>query len=187
MSAGVDLFKGIVNFNYNYSNQKFDNSSIINYESENYFKRTGYDGSIRYKFFNGSVQHEKYDSQLVPYERLSYNLNLQGNYKQHMLYSLDYRVDNYNIIQEVDRTEKREFLTGMVAYTFNRNNKLNVMLGYNKRTVINTSRNWLSGRITYLKTIGQLKLVADINFYDSKSDVTKAKYIGGNVSIVRIF
>jgi hypothetical protein len=186
-SAGMDLFKGIVNFNYYYSNQKFDNSSIINYESENYFKRTGYDGSFRYKFFDGSVQYEKYDSELVPYKRLSYNLNLHGNYRQHMLYSLDYRVDNYSIIQEVDRTEKREFLTGMVAYTFNRNNKLNFMLGYNNRTVNNTSRNWFSGRITYLKTIGELKLIADINFYDSKSGNTTSKYIGGNVSIIRTF
>jgi hypothetical protein len=61
------------------------------------------------------------------------------------------------------------------------------MLGYNNRTVNNTSRNWFSGRITYLKTIGELKLMADINFYDSKSGNTTSKYIGGNVSIIRTF
>jgi hypothetical protein len=186
-SAGVDLFNGIVNFNYNYSNQNFDNTSNINYEAENYFKRTGYNGGIRYKFFEGTVEYEKYDSELVPYERLSYKLNLHGNYRQHILYSLNYWVNDFSIIQEEGRTEKREYLTGMLTYTFNRNNKLNGMLGYNKRTVNDVGGNWLSGRITFSKNIGQLRFVADINFYDSKTNNFKTNYIGGNVSIIRTF
>jgi hypothetical protein len=104
-----------------------------------------------------------------------------------MLYSLDYRVEDYSIIQEAGRTEKREYLTGMLAYTFNRNNKLNFMLGYNKRTVNKSGRNWLSGRISYIKSIGNLNFLADINFYNSTSNSSEINFIGGNVSIIRNF
>jgi hypothetical protein len=186
-SAGINLFKGVFNFNYNYSNQSFDDTSNINYELENYFKRTGYNGSINYKFFQGNIRYEKMNSALVPYKQFSYNLNLHGNYRQHMLYSLDYRAEDYSIIQEAGRTEKREYLTGMLAYTFNRNNKLNFMLGYNKRTVNKSGRNWLSGRISYIKSIGNLNFLADINFYNSTSNSSEINFIGGNVSIIRNF
>lgn len=186
-SAGVNLFKGILNFNYNYSNQSFDNSSIIDYEAENYFKRTSFDGSVHYNFFDGSVQYEKYESELVPYERLSYNLNLHGTYGQHILYSLNYSVNDYSVIQEDGRSENRAYLTGMFAYTFNRNNKLNFMLGYNKRTVNDIGGNWLSGKLTYLKSIGQLNIAASVNFYETLSDFLKSEFLGANISIIRNF
>ena len=96
-------------------------------------------------------------------------------------------MNDYSIIQEEGRTEKREYLTGMVAYSFNRNSKLNFMLGYNKRTVNSVGGKWISGKISFLKSLGELKFLAGINFYNSESDHAKSNYIGGNISIVRNF
>lgn len=186
-SAGIFLFKDVINFNYNYSTQNFDDASDINYESENYFKRTGYNGSINYKFFQGGVEQERFNSELVPYKRFSYYFNVHGNFKQHVLYSLNYRVNEFSMMQEQGREEKRAYLTAMVAYSINRNNKLNLMLGYNKRTVNDFEVNWLSARLSYIKYIGKINLAANINFFDSNSLYFTSNYFGGNLSIVRTF
>lgn len=185
-SAGVNLFKGILNFNYNYNNQNFDNSSDITYEIDNYYKRTGYDGSINYKFFSGNVRYEKQLSGLVNYKRLSYILNLHGNYRRY-IYNLDYKVDDYLVIQEEGRKEKRVYLTGMVAYSFSPRSKLNFMLGYNNRTVNGSGRKWITSRISYVSAIGALNLAASINYNDSNSSGSRQNFIGGNISIIRVF
>ncbi len=185
-SAGVNLFKGILNFNYNYSSQNFDNTSDITYEIDNYYKRTSFDGGIHYKFFAGNLRYEKQISGLVSYKLFSYDLNLHGNYGR-IIYSLDYNLDDYIVIQEEGRKEKRAYLSGMVSYSFNPNHKLNFMLGYNNRTVNASGRKWISGRISYVSAIGALNLLAAINYTESNSSPSKTNFIGGNISIIRKF
>lgn len=185
--VGVNLFNGILNFNYNYSNQNFNNASDINFEVDNYFNRYSYGAGINYKFFQGNLRYENFDSALVPYSSLSYNINLHGNYRQNILYSLDYRVNDYNVIQEQNRTEKREYITGMISYKFNRNTKLNFMLGYNKRKLNEIERDWLSGKVSFSTSLGALSFLADFNFYNAKTSDIEANYLGGNISIIRNF
>ena len=69
----------------------------------------------------------------------------------------------------------QEFQSAILSASFDGNNKLNFMLGHNKRTVNKMGRNWLSGRISYIKSIGNLNFLADINFYNSTSNSSEIK------------
>jgi hypothetical protein len=187
LGASLNLFDGIVNFNYAYSTQNFSSSSNISYGAENYFSRNSYGAQINYKFFKGNLQYENYDSALVPYKSLNYNINLQGNYRQKLLYSLDYRVNDYSVIQEKTRTEKREYLTGMVSYRLNYETKMVFRLGYNKRTVNDDGRDWITGRVSFTKLVGALSFNANVNFFNSETTIYRSNYIGGNITIIRKF
>jgi hypothetical protein len=186
-NAGINLFKNILYFNYHFSNQKFKNSSRIIYEAENYYKRMGYDSSISYKFFQGSLRYIEYTSDLVPYSQLSYNMTVRGNFRQNILYNLIYNMDDFRIIQEDGRTEKRGRLAGMVAYRFNTKSRLNLMIGYNKRTLNNYEKEWFNGRISYSTRIGALSIMTNVNFYNNNTEFYETNYLGGNIAIFRNF
>ncbi|WP_242157533.1 hypothetical protein [Aestuariivivens sediminis] len=186
-TAGVTLFKDIIHFNYFFNNQTFKNTSLIIYESENYYKSMGYEGSITYDFFQGSLRYQKYISDLVPYSLLSYNINLRGNLRQNIIYNLNYNGNGYSLIQEAGRNEHRERLTGMLAYAFNTKHKINFTIAYNKRKVNETKRKWLSGQVSYRARIGQLSFMTNVNFFNSHTAFYKANFIGGQISIFRNF
>lgn len=186
-SAGINLFKDIVHFNYHFSNQNFKNTSRIIYEAENYYKSIGYSSGIHYDFFQGNLRYEKYTSDLVPYSQLSYNITLRGNFRQNILYNLIYNMEDFRIIQEDGRAEKRGRLAGMVAYSFNTKSRLNFTIGYNKRTLNNYEKKWFNGRISYSTSIGALSFMANVNFYNNNTEFYDTNYLGGQISIFRNF
>ena len=99
---------------------------------------------------------------------------INTNYRQKLNYSLHYNFNEFDMIQEINKNEIRENISGNISYTLRNNSKINGSIGYNSRRINDWENNWFSGNISFFKSIGALSISTSINYFDSKASLLAA-------------
>jgi hypothetical protein len=185
--ANVSLFKSKLEFYFNVSEQDYINTENTEFLALNYFNRNVYGSRFRYSFISGGIEHDNFRSTIIPYRLTRFYLNLQGNIKQKIFYTLNGDIINYHMIEEEGKKQKYVNFSGNVSYNFNPKSKLNLEAAYRTQEGEALDLNFLTARLQFKTRFRQLFFTAGVEIYKNELFDEKINYKRATIEISRKF
>jgi hypothetical protein len=141
---------------------------------------------MEYKSVNGGVEYDNYASSVIPYKLMRYFLQIQGSFKNKLLYSLN---GNYRDYKEIDNETDQKYtdVSGNIAYMFTAVSKLNVELGYRKQIGNAIDLDLLTLRTEFTTTYRQLFFKVGVELYRRTYLNEDVNFNGAYIQIIRNF
>lgn len=186
LSSSLLLFNRIFEIYYRGSAQYYNKIEQTEYLSLNRFYQNISGLRLYYKFATAGVEYDYYNSDLIPYKRFNYYLNLNIKIKSRMLLSVNGTIRDYTMLDtDVDHTYTN--LSGRFTYSINSWSKLNIEGGYLKQIGSTIDLNLISGKTEFIATMRKLSMKASFNIYKRSYSRSNFFYTGTHLEIIRKF
>jgi len=184
--ASLTLFGRSVEIYYRWRNQDYSNLQQSEFQSLNYFTQNILGARFEYKFASAGVEHDSYESNIIPYRLYRFYFQLQGNFKNRVLFSLNSNLRNYEMLDDQENQTYAD-VSGNVVYQFAPQTKLKFEVGYRKQMGSGIDLDLLTFRSEFTAHYRQLDFVAGIEVYRRFYLNEKVNFIGGNFEVIRKF
>jgi len=185
--ANVSLFNNKISLYFKTANQDFINPENIEFLTLDYFNQKVYGARINFKFINGGVEQDNFESTIIPYRLTRYYLILQGNFKQKLLFTLNGTARDYQMIIEEGNKQQFYNLTGTVGYFLGKKTKLNILGSYLKQNGEGINLDLLTSRVELSTRFLQIYMKASFELYKSKFYTEQLDYNKFAIQISRKF
>jgi hypothetical protein len=163
--AGISLFNRFLELYYRGGLQDFRNVESAEFLTLNQYDQHVVGGKIRYRFMNGGVEYDMYNSSLVPYKRVNYFLNLHFRINSKWLVSGNGSLRDYMLI-DTDVNHQYANVSGRISYQISSRIKANVQIGYLSQKGPGIDLELLNGRIEIMTHFRKLYFKTGLIHYN---------------------
>ncbi len=163
--ASVLILDQLADLYFRYGQQDFTQVEAPEYLNLNTYKQYTAGLKLQYKFLNGGLEYDRYNSSIIPYERMSYFINANIKAGARLLLSFNGTYRNYTLLAE-DLDHKYTNLSGRLAWKISTHTKLNLQAGYLLQKGQNIDLDLFTAKAEVATSIRKLTLLAGINYYD---------------------
>jgi hypothetical protein len=185
-AVNLMFFNRLIEVYYRTSKQNYHNLETADYLTLNYFKQNLVGARFEYKFLNGGVEIDNYASSVVPYLLVRYFFQVQGNFRNKILYSLNSNLRDYKKI-DTERNQQYADLSANVAYQLTQKSRVTLELGYRKQTGRQIDLNLLTARTEFTTSYRELLFKVGIELYRRTYLNEKVNFNGAYFRIIRNF
>lgn len=183
--AGVALFDNILEVYYRGGMQDFQNVSSAEFLTLNIYTLHVVGGKINYRFLTGGVEFDRYNSSLIPYERMNYYLNLHFNISQRWILSANSSLRDYQVLGS-DVDQRFMNISGRASYRVARFMTINLHAGYLEQEGQNIDLGLLTGRLEAVFEIRKMYLKTGIIYYSRNYSNSNFMYSRAFIRLARI-
>lgn len=187
ISANISLFNRLISIYFketktNYVNVKNTDALVLDYLTDDL-----YGARFEYKIATAGVEYDNYQSTITPYTMTRCFLNLQGNLKKNIVYSVFANWRQYEIPTEVE-DRIYEDINVMLAYALSAKTKLDFTTGYQYQRGEAINLDLFTARCKVTTYFHGLFISGDIDMYDRVYlDNQRTSFIGATAQIVKKF
>ncbi|MEI6575403.1 MAG: hypothetical protein WCO63_04420 [Bacteroidota bacterium] len=156
-SAGITLFKRLVNLYYRHQKQSYRNLQKTDFITLDSITQNLYGFRTEYKSLSGGVEYDDYNSSIMPYKQLRYFISWQGEYRKKLIYSLNANLSEYELVADTIHQQYSD-VNGQLGYNLNGYSKITLELGYRHQSgeKVNIDLDMLNARLEYTTQIRQI-------------------------------
>ena len=174
---GFLLFDRFLEVYYMGRFQNYVNIQQTDFLTLNYFSQNIIGIRLEKNFARGGVELDNYNSNIIPYRMVRYYLNIQGDFNNKLILSLNASLRNYRYIED-NHQQIFGNVSGRAAYNFKAQTRLELEVGYLRHKAFQTDLSMWTGRLEFSTVFRQLYLNAGIDFY-SRNYVTSKFLLNG--------
>jgi len=167
---GINLafFNQKIEFFYRNGNQDFLNPVNVDYFTLDYYTQNVFGGRFNFGFISGEVEHDNFDSTILPYRLTRYNLVLQGNLGKRILYNLNGTYLDYQMIITEGNKQKYVSLSGNIAFNISNITNLSLQGSYLEQDGDGIDLNLITSRIQLQTRYRQVFITAGLDLYKNE-------------------
>ena len=186
LSASLIFFNNLLEIYYRGYSQDYINVRETEYLILNYYTRNVYGSRINLDFGNAGVEYDLYKSNIIPYERIRYYINLNKSINEKIVLTMNCNVNDYRII-DTDVNHKYYNISGRAGYNISPRSRLTLDLGYLSQKGRNIDLDLLTGRMEFQTSVRQFFLKAGIQSYMRNYLDNRYKFYGTYIELIRKF
>lgn len=186
LSASMMFFNNLIEIYYRGYIQDYKKVRETEFLVLNYYTRNVYGFRINIDFATAGIEYDLYRSNIIPYERTNYYLNLSRSIKDKIALSLNCNIRDYRIIDN-EVNHKYFNASARASYKMSARTRLALDLGYLKQKGRNIDLDLLTGRVEFQTSIRQLHLKGGIQRYIRHYLDNKYSFYGTYIEIARKF
>ncbi len=186
LTSSILLFDRILELYYRGSAQEYPQVKQTEYLTLNRFYQNITGLRIHYKIATAGIEYDYYNSDLIPYKRINYYLNLNLKIKSRMLLSLNGTLRDHHILdQELNYIYSN--LSTRFTYSINRWSRLNLEGSYLKQNGRTIDLDLITGKTELITSFRKLTIKGSFNIYKRSYAQSNFLYTGTNLEIIRKF
>jgi len=172
-------FNRIIEVYYTRAQQDYSNQVNTEKVTLNYLTQNIYGLKLEYKFAIVGAEFEKYSSSITPFDLWRYYVQLQGNAKGKLLYSLNANYRDYHMRYN-DTYQSYADVMGNLAYSISPAARLSLELGYRKQIGEGIDLDLFTSRLEFNMNYRKLFLRAGVELYSRI-------YLGENLDYYNVY
>ena len=186
---GINLsfFKNKIELYYRIGKQDFLNPVNVDSFTLNYYNQNVYGGRFNFGVVSGEVMQDNYESDIVPYRLTRYNLILQGNLNQNVLYNLNGTIRDYQMIIEEGKKQQYINLSANIVCNLSRTTKLSLQGSYLEQNGDGIDLNLVTSRIQINTQFRQIYITVGFELYKNEFFNEHLDFKKFNLRIIRKF
>jgi hypothetical protein len=185
-STGILLFKRLIELYYRNSVQDYSKLTETDFLTLNYYNQNVYGGRIDVGFAGFGVEYDEYNSNIIPYRRYRYFIDLNWSFRSKLLLAVNGNILDYKLIDD-DVNQMHSNINGKLTYIINQKTKIDLDAGYLSQKGRNIDLEMITSKLEISTSFRQLFFKGGFEMYRRhylKSDFT---FAGTFVEIVRKF
>jgi hypothetical protein len=185
-SSSILLFKRLIELYYRGTFQDYRNLKETGFLTLNYYDQNVYGGRIDIGFAGFGVEYDDYNSNIIPYKRYRYFVDLNWSFRSKFLVSLNGNIMDYKLIDD-DVNQQHSNITGKIAYNISYKTKIDLEAGYLMQRGRNIDLDLLTSKLEISTSFRQLHFKGGFEMYRRHYQKSNFAFIGTFVEIVRKF
>jgi hypothetical protein len=185
-SSSLLLFKKLIELYYRGSIQDYRKLEETDFLTLNYFNQNIYGGRIDIGFAGFGAEYDVYNSNIIPYKRIRYYIDLNWSIRSRLLFSLNGNILDYKLIDD-DVNQKHSNINGKITYNINRKTKIDLDAGYLSQKGHNIDLDLITSKLEISTSFRQLYLKGGLEMYKRKYLNSSFTFTGTFVELVRKF
>jgi len=185
-SASVSLWKRLLEFYFNVSNQNFVNEQNVDLLILNYYTQYRYGFHADVKFATAGIEFDNYISTIIPYKMVRYYITVQKNFNEKILVSLNSNIRNYYLVNDDVRNIYSD-ISAKTVYRIFSSTKASLDIGYRKQIGSGINLNLLTARLEITSQFRQLFTTLGFEKYNRDFLGNKNNYSGVYFRLIRKF
>jgi hypothetical protein len=186
VAAGVQLFGKLIEIYYRGSFQDYHNMQETDFLTLNYYDQNIYGGRLDFGFAGLGVEYENYSSNIIPYERWRYYLDLNLSLASKLLVSVNGNVLDYKVLDD-EFNQLHINITGKITYSFSFRTKIDLEGGYLSQRGQNIDLDLITSRLGISSSVRQLYFKGGLEMYSRKYLNSDFSFLGTFIEVVRKF
>ncbi len=184
--TSIQLFGKLIEFYYRGSFQNYRDLIETDFLTLDYYKQNIYGGRIDVGFAGIGAEYDNYESNIIPYQRYRYFVDLNWNLRSKLLVSVNGNIMDYKFIGD-DANQQHINITGKVAFYFTYKTKLDIDVGYLSQRGKNINLDLLTSRLGISTSFRQLYFTGGLEMYSRKYLNSDFSFIGTFLEMARRF
>jgi hypothetical protein len=186
VAASIQFFGKLFEIYYRGSFQNYTNLIATDFLTLNYYDQNVYGGRIDVGFAGIGAEYDDYKSNIIPYKRYRYYVDLNWSFRSKLLVSVNGNYIDYKVIDD-DVNQQYVNLTGKISYNFNFRTKLDIEGGYLRQRGKNIDLDLFTSRLSISSSFRQLHFKTGVEMYDRQYLNSDFSFLGTFIEIVRKF
>ncbi|MDF1548426.1 MAG: hypothetical protein P1P88_11435 [Bacteroidales bacterium] len=181
-AANIFLFGKLIELYFQASDLKYINFQNVDHLTLNKYTQIVAGGNLDFGFARLGAEYDNYNSNIIPYQRMRYYIQLNKTFYKRMICSLNGNVSIYEKTVEKIHQQFAD-ISGKIAYRFGFQSHISVEFGYRNQQGDGIDLDLLTGRTEFSTSYRQMtfKLGADIYSRNHLSDNTDFYNIYGKI------
>lgn len=176
-TANITLLKGKVDIYYRLSLQNYTNLENTDFITLNYITQNVVGFRLGFGLLSAGAEYEDYKSSILPYKMIRVYLNLQKNFKNKLVLTLNGNMQNYTMLNEPEaRVQQYIDVSAKAEYTIIKQTKVNLDVMYRKQSGRGIDLDLVTARLELTSVIYQLFVKAGVEIY-------RRDYIGDKINL----
>lgn len=185
-SSSILLFNKLIELYYRVSVQDYRKLSETDFLTLNYYNQNIYGGRLDVGFAGIGVEYDNYNSNIIPYIRYRYYIDLNWSLRSRLLVSLNGNILDYKVIDnEVNQLHTN--INGKITYNFTHKTKIDFDAGYLSQKGRNIDLDMITSKLEVSTAFRQLYLKGGLEMYRRHYLESDFLFAGTFVEIVRKF
>jgi hypothetical protein len=185
-SSSIQLFKKLIEIYYRGSVQDYRKQVETEFLTLNYYTQNVYGGRIDIGFAGFGAEYDNYRSNIVPYKRYRYYIDLNWSIRSKFLVSVNGNIMDYKLIDN-DVNQLHSNITGKITYNLTYRTRIDLEAGYLKQTGRNIDLDLLTSKLEISTSFRQLYLKGGVEMYRRHYLKSDFAFVGTFVEMVRKF
>ena len=187
-SANFLLFKNKLNLYYRLSYQNYFNLENTDYIVLNYYTQNVVGFRLNFGIIDWGAEYEDYKSSILPYHMARFYINMQKNFKNKLLFTLNGNLQFYKLLHEIVPQDQRYIdITGKVAYTLFNQTKLNLDVMYRNQAGRGIDLDLITSKLELTSVVYKIYLTLGLEVYNRNYIGEIINFKGVYVQILRKF
>ncbi len=186
LTSSVLFFDRVVEIYYRGTAQEYPRVQQTEYLSLNRFYQNIAGLRIHYKIATAGIEYDYYNSDLIPYKRMNYYLNMNLKIKSRMLLSVNGTLRDHHILDQ-DLNYVYSNLSTRFTYSLNSWSRLNIEGSYLRQNGRTIELDLLTGKTELVANLRKLTLRGSFNIYKRSYAQSDFLYTGTHLEIIRKF
>jgi hypothetical protein len=163
-NASILLFQRLIELYYSFSVQDYPRVNQGDLLTLNYYRQHIYGIRFDVGFARAGVEADLYDSNIVPYRMRRYYMDVNWNFRSHLLLTLNGNIRDYRMIADEVNQLYANF-SGKVVYRIGPRMRVSLESGYLNQQGANIDLDLLTSRAEFQSTINKLQLRVGLEMY----------------------
>ncbi|TAL74941.1 MAG: hypothetical protein EPN88_03600 [Bacteroidetes bacterium] len=185
-STGILLFKRLIELYYKGSFQDYRNMKETEFLILDHYSQNIYGTRIDIGFAGAGVEYDSYNSNIIPYKRYRYFMDLNWSFRSRLLVSLNGNIMDYKIIAD-DVNQKHSNISGKITYNINQKTKIDIDAGYLSQKGRNIDLKLITSKLALSTSFRQLYFHGGIEMYRRQYLNSNFSFFGTFVELLRKF
>ena len=185
-STSIILLKKLIEIYYRGSFQDYKNLASTDFLILNYYDQNIFGGRIDVGFAGAGVEFDTYNSNVIPYKRYRYFIDLNWSFKSKFIVSLNGNVLDYKLIDN-DVNQLHANINGKISYLFSRKTRIDLDGGYLSQRGRNIDLDLLTSKLEISTSLRQLQFRGGIEMYKRSYLNSSFTFAGTFVELIRKF
>jgi hypothetical protein len=186
LTSSILFFDRMLELYYRGSAQEYPYVQQTDYLTLNRFYQNITGLRVHYKIATAGVEYDYYNSDLIPYKRMNYYLNMNLKIKSRMLLSLNGTLRDHHILDQ-DLNYIYSNLSTRFSYSINRWSRINLEGSYLKQNGRTIDLDLITGRTEVITTFRKLTIKGSFSIYKRSYAQSNFLYTGTHLEIIRKF
>jgi len=184
--ARLMIYNRLLEVYYTRAQQDYSNQVNTENVTLNYLTQNIYGTKLEYKFASLGVEYEDYNSSITPFTLWRYYLQLQGNAKGKLLYSVNGNYRDYHMLYN-NTYQTYADVMGNLAYSISPAARISFEMGYRKQIGEGIDLDLYTSRLEFNLNYRKLFLKAGVEVYRRIRLGEHLDYYNVYVKLVRTF
>lgn len=185
-SANISFFNRLVEFYYTNSRQDFKSTEFTEFLVLNQFNQNIYGSRFKIGVLQVGIEFDNYRSNIIPYRKTRYYLQLSGKFTNNLLFSLNGNLSDY-YFRDSGRDQVYSNVFGKISYRIRPQTKLNFDFGYRKQAGREIDLDLITARTELNTKVRQLYITLGLEMFRRRYIGDKMNFIGTFFQIERKF
>jgi hypothetical protein len=186
VATSIQLFGKLFEIYYRGSFQDYRDLVETDFLTLNYYNQNVYGVRFDFGFADLGVEYDSYNSNIIPYKRFRYFIDLNWSFRSKLLVSVNGNVLDYKLIDD-DVNQQYINITGKISYNFSFKTKIDFEAGYLSQNGHNIDLNLFTSKLGISSSFRQLHLGGGLEMYTRQYLNSNFSFFGTYVEVVRKF